>query len=326
MHILSKPALKSRRDFKQKCSNLHKKTAIKWWFCGSFSTRILHDTSEQRVWRKTTRILDLEKKVQGTAEYRVWRKSTNICKILQNTGLEKGILILQDTGSGEGVIEYFRVQALEKENTDTAGYRIWRRNTRILQDTRSVEGVLQYCRIQDLEKNTEILQDTGSGEGILQYCRIQDLEKNTEILQDTGSVKWILKYYRIWRRVLQYCRIQDLEKNTEILEDKGSEEGVLQYCRIQALKKNTDTAGYRIWWRILKYCRIQDLEKNVGVEARTKAKPLNQFLAHTPRQVQVLQEKNWNKKKPTRVLQAHASTRHMEIVSVNWRYFNKNIG
>ena len=266
MHILSKPALKSRRDFKQKCSNLHKKTAIKWWFCGSFSTRILHDTSEQRVWRKTTRILDLEKKVQGTAEYRVWRKSTNICKILQNTGLEKGILILQDTGSGEGVIEYFRVQALKKENTDTAGYRIWRRNTRILQDTRSVEGVLQYCRIQDLEKNTEIL------------------------------------------------------------EDKGSEEGVLQYCRIQALKKNTDTAGYRIWWRILKYCRIQDLEKNVGVEARTKAKPLNQFLAHTPRQVQVLQEKNWNKKKPTRVLQAHASTRHMEIVSVNWRYFNKNIG
>ena len=37
-------------------------------------------------------------------------------------------------------------------------------NTEILQDTGSVEGVLQYCRIQDLEKNTEILLDTGSGE------------------------------------------------------------------------------------------------------------------------------------------------------------------
>ena len=132
----------------------------------------------------------MKKKVQGTAEYRVWRKSTNICKILQNTGLEKSVLILQDTGSGEGVLEYFRIQALKKENTDTAGYRIWRRSTTILQDTESEEGILQYCRIQDLEKeyyntagymiwrrSTTILQDTGSEEGVLLYCRIQDLEK-----------------------------------------------------------------------------------------------------------------------------------------------------
>ena len=43
-------------------------------------------------------------------------------------------------------MEYYNTSAkkdLEKKYYNTAGYRIWRRNTTILQDTGSREGVLQ---------------------------------------------------------------------------------------------------------------------------------------------------------------------------------------
>ena len=59
---------------------------------------------------------------------------------------------IQDTGSEEGVLQYFRIQDLKKEYMDTAGYRIWRRSTTILQDTGFEEGVHGYCRIKHLEK------------------------------------------------------------------------------------------------------------------------------------------------------------------------------
>ena len=42
-----------------------------------------------------------------TAGYRIWRRSTTI---------------MQDTGSREGVLQYYRILYLEKEYMDTAGY------------------------------------------------------------------------------------------------------------------------------------------------------------------------------------------------------------